>query len=58
VSLLSFLAGGLVPGGYQMVQTPNANYFDTKPAARAYNAPGRILPASMRHGLAVTFQAR
>jgi hypothetical protein len=41
-----------------MVQTPNANYFDTKPAARAYNAPGRILPASLRHGLAVTFQAR
>jgi Methyltransferase domain len=112
VSLLSFLASGLVPGGYLMVQTPNAvalhkrvrmllgrpdigppdersdgvahlheytarelraageeagltvaridtaNYFGTKPAARAYNALGRVLPASLRHGLAVTFQAR
>jgi hypothetical protein len=111
VSLLSFLASGLVPGGYLLVQTPNAvalhkrvrmllgrpdvappdersegvahlheytsgelraageeaglrvvrvdtaNYFGTKPAARAYTALGRVLPPSLRHGLAVTFRA-
>lgn len=111
VSLLSFLATGLVPGGYLLVQTPNAvalhkrvrmlighpdvappdeesegvahlheytrielcaageqsgldvvrvdtaNYFGTKPAARAYSALGRVLPSSLRHGMAVTFRA-
>ena len=37
---------GLIVAGWEA-----ANYFGTTPAARAYAAVGRLLPASLRHGI-------
>jgi len=39
---------GLVVEGWDA-----ANYFGTTPAARAYAAAGRLLPASLRHGITI-----
>jgi hypothetical protein len=43
--------------GLRVVGVDTANYFGSRPAARAYAALGRVLPPNLRHGMAVTFQA-
>ena len=43
--------------GLQVFEARGTNYFGTGPLSRAYGAVGRVLPASLRHGIMVTFRA-